>query len=87
MTKQVEQELSKRRFFSDLTEEFWFEYTRHPDAVALSAGAARRTGLPRVIVGPLSCTQLCSVVSADTIQAMRDRLLCAASDETYLELD
>ena len=35
MTKQVEQELSKRRFFSDLTEEFWFEYTRHPDAVAL----------------------------------------------------
>lgn len=87
MTKQVEQELSKRRFFSDLTEEFWFEYTRHPDAVALSAGAARRTGLPRVIVGPLSCTQLCSVVSADTIQAMRDRLLCAASDETYLEFE
>lgn len=87
MTKQVEQELSKRRFFSDLTEEFWFEFTRHPDAVALSAGAARRTGLPRVIVGPLSCTQLCSVVSADTIQAMRDRLLCAASDETYLEFE
>ena len=87
MTKQVEQELSKRRFFSDLTEEFWFEYTRHPDAVALSAGAARRTGLPRVIVGPLSCTQLCSVMSADTIQAMRDRLLCAASDETYLEFE
>lgn len=87
MTKQVEQELSKRRFFSDLTEEFWFEFTRHPDAVALSAGAARRTGLPRVIVGPLSCTQLCSVVSADTIQAMRDRLLRAASDETYLEFE
>ena len=87
MTKQVEQELSKRRFFSDLTEELWFEFTRHPDAVALSAGAARRTGLPRVIVGPLSCTQLCSVVSADTIQAMRDRLLCAASDETYLEFE
>lgn len=87
MTKQVEQELSKRRFFSDLTEEFWFEFTRHPDAVALSAGAARRTGLPRVIVGPLSCTQLCSVVSADTIQAMRNRLLCAASDETYLEFE
>ncbi len=87
MTKQVEQELSKRRFFSDLTEEFWFEYTRHPGAVALSAGAARRTGLPRVIVGPLSCTQLCSVVSADTIQAMRDRLLRAASDETYLEFE
>ena len=87
MTKQVEQELSKRRFFSDLTEEFWFEYTRHPDAVALSAGAARRTGLPRVIVGPLSCTQLCSVMSADTIQAMRDRLLRAASDETYLEFE
>lgn len=87
MTKQVEQELSKRRFFSDLTKEFWFEFTRHPDAVALSAGAARRTGLPRVIVGPLSCTQLCSVVSADTIQAMRDRLLCAASDETYLEFE
>ena len=87
MTKQVEQELSKRRFFSDLTEEFWFEFTRHPDAVALSAGAARRTGLPRVIVGPLSCTQLCSVMSADTIQAMRDRLLCAASDETYLEFE
>ena len=87
MTKQVEQELSKRRFFSDLTEELWFEYTRHPDAVALSAGAARRTGLPRVIVGPLSCTQLCSVVSADTIQAMRDRLLRAASDETYLEFE
>lgn len=87
MTKQVEQELSKRRFFNDLTEEFWFEYTRHPDAVALSAGAARRTGLPRVIVGPLSCTQLCSVVSADTIQAMRDRLLRAASDETYLEFE
>ena len=87
MTKQVEQELSKRRFFSDLTEEFWFEFTRHPDAVALSAGAARRTGLPRVIVGPLSCTQLCSVVSADTIQAMRDHLLCAASDETYLEFE
>ena len=61
---------------------------RHPDAVALSAGAARRTGLPpRVIVGPLSCTQLCSVVSADTIQAMRNRLLCAASDETYLEFE
>ena len=87
MTKQVEQELSKRRFFSDLTEEFWFEFTRHPDAVALSAGAARRTGLPRVIVGPLSCTQLCSVVSANTIQAMRNRLLCAASDETYLEFE
>ena len=87
MTKQVEQELSKRRFFSDLTEEFWFEFTRHPDAVALSAGAARRTGLPRVIVGPLSCTQLCSVVSADTIQAMRNRLLCATSDETYLEFE
>ena len=87
MTKQVEQELSKRRFFSDLTEEFWFEFTRHPDAVALSAGAARRTGLPRVIVGPLSCTQLCSVVSADTIQAMRDRLLRAAPDETYLEFE
>lgn len=87
MTKQVEQELSKRRFFSYLTEEFWFEFTRHPDAVALSAGAARRTGLPRVIVGPLSCTQLCSVVSADTIQAMRNRLLCAASDETYLEFE
>lgn len=87
MTKQVEQELSKRRFFSDLMEEFWFEYTRHPGAVALSAGAARRTGLPRVIVGPLSCTQLCSVVSADTIQAMRDRLLRAASDETYLEFE
>lgn len=87
MTKQVEQELSKRRFFSDLTEEYWFEYTRHPDAVALSAGAARLTGLPRVIVGPLSCTQLCSVVSADTIQAMRDRLLRAASDETYLEFE
>ena len=87
MTKQVEQELSKRRFFSDLTEEFWFEFTRHPDAVALSAGAARRTGLPRVIVGPLSCTQLCSVVSADTIQAVRDRLLRAASDETYLEFE
>ena len=87
MTKQVEQELSKRRFFSDLTEEFWFEYTRHPDALALSAGAARRTGLPRVIVGPLSCTQLCSVMSADTIQAMRDRLLRAASDETYLEFE
>lgn len=52
-----------------------------------SAGAARRTGLPRVIVGPLSCTQLCSVVSADTIQAMRNRLLCAASDETYLEFE
>lgn len=87
MTKQVEQELSKRRFFSDLTEELWFEYTRHPDALALSAGAARRTGLPRVIVSPLSCTQLCSVVSADTIQAMRNRLLCAASDETYLEFE
>ena len=87
MTKQVEQELSKRRFFSDLTEEFWFEFTRHPDAVALSAGAARRTGLPRVIVGPLSCTQLCSVVSADTIQAVRDRLLRAAPDETYLEFE
>ena len=87
MTKQVEQELSKRRFFSDLTEEFWFEFTRHPDAVALSAGAARRTGLPRVIVGPLSCTQFCSVVSADTIQAVRDHLLCAASDETYLEFE
>ena len=26
-------------------------------------------------------------MSADTIQAMRDRLLCAASDETYLEFE
>ena len=87
MTKQVEQELSKRHFFSDLTEEFWFEFTRHPDAVALSAGASRRTGLPRVIVDPLSCAQLCSVASADTIQTMRDRLLRAAPDEAYPEFD
>lgn len=43
---QLEEEHSKRKFFSELTEEIWFEYTTQPSALALSVGAVRLTGLP-----------------------------------------
>lgn len=34
---QLEEERGKRQFFSELTDELWFEYTTNPDAIALSA--------------------------------------------------
>ena len=88
MTKQVEQELSKRRFFSDLTEELWFEYTP-PSGRARSL--CRRGPPHRSAARHRQPAQLYAALLGrerrHDIQAMRNRLLCAASDETYLEFE
>lgn len=44
---QLEEECGKRQFFSELTDELWFEYTTNPDAIALSASASKRMAFPR----------------------------------------
>lgn len=84
---QLEEEHSKRKFFSELTEEIWFEYTAQPSALALSAGAVRLTGLPRLMVDPLDCAELKTVISPDLIASVRERIQGMTADETYFETE
>lgn len=84
---QLEEEHAKRKFFSELTEEMWFEYTAQPSALALSAGAVELIGLPHLIVDPLESADMKAVISPDLVPQIRERLKEMTADETYFELE
>ena len=82
---QLEEERGKRQFFSELTDELWFEYTTNPDAIALSASASKRTGLPKVVVDLAGSADFLAVVGTKTLDEIRGWAETATIDETYFE--
>ena len=84
---QLEEERGKRQFFSELTDELWFEYTTNPDAIALSASASKRTGLPKVVVDPAGSADFLAVVGTKTLDEIRGWAETATIDETYFETE
>ena len=84
---QLEEERGKRQFFSELTDELWFEYTTNPDALALSASASRRTGLPKVVVDPAGNADFLAVAGQKTLDDIRGWAEAATIDETYFETE
>lgn len=84
---QLEEERGKRQFFSELTDELWFEYTTNPDAIALSASASKRTGLPKVVVDPAGSADFLAVVGRKTLNEIRGWAETATIDETYFETE
>ena len=84
---QLEEEQTKRRFFSELTNELWFEYTRHPAALVLSDSAVRMTGLPGVVVAPLEDKAVLGVAEREALRDIARRVDALSEDETYLELE
>ena len=84
---QLEEERAKHRFFSELTQEFWFEYTAQPSALSFSEGASKLTGMPSVVVDPFNNIQLRSVVSVETLNEFRAKIASLTPDETYLETE
>ena len=84
---QLEEERGKRQFFSELTDELWFEYTTNPDAIALSASASKRTGLPKVVVDPAGSADFLAVVGTKTLDEIRGWAEAATIDETYFETE
>ena len=83
----LEEEHAKRHFFSDLTDELWFEYTTHPVAMVLSNGACKATGLPSMVVDPFANPDLIAVVGRKTLEKIRDWVRKATADDTYLEME
>lgn len=84
---QLEEERGKRQFFSELTDELWFEYTTNPDAIALSASASKRTGLSKVVVNPAGSADFLAVVGTKTLDEIRGWAETATIDETYFETE
>ncbi len=84
---QLEEERGKRQFFSELTDELWFEYTTNPDAIALSASASKRTGLPKVVVDLAGSADFLAVVGTKTLDEIRGWAETATIDETYFETE
>ncbi len=84
---QLEEERGKRQFFSELTDELWFEYTTNPDAIALSASASKQTGLPKVVVDPAGSADFLAVVGTKTLDEIRGWAETATIDETYFETE
>lgn len=84
---QIEEERGKRQFFSELTDELWFEYTTNPDAIALSASASKRTGLSKVVVNPAGSADFLAVVGTKTLDEIRGWAETATIDETYFETE
>lgn len=84
---QLEEERGKRQFFSELTDELWFEYTTNPDAIALSASASKRTGLPKVVVDLAGSADFLAVVGIKTLDEIRGWAETATIDETYFETE
>ena len=84
---QLEEERGKRQFFSELTDELWFEYTTNPDAIALSASASKRTGLSKVVVDPAGSADFLAVVGTKTLDEIRGWAETATIDETYFETE
>lgn len=87
MIMRLEEEYSKRRFFSDLTDDLWFEYTTHPDSLSFSSSAVAHTGLPRVLVDPLRSAELRTIVSEETLTELRSQIRALSTGETHLEMD
>ena len=87
VVNRLEEERGKRQFFSELTDELWFEYTANPDVIALSASASRRTGLPKVVVDPAENADFLAVVGRKTLDDIRGRAEAATIDETYFETE
>ena len=84
---QLEEERGKRQFFSELTDELWFEYTTNPDAIALSASASKRTDLSKVVVNPAGSADFLAVVGTKTLDEIRGWAETATIDETYFETE
>ena len=84
---QLEEERGKRQFFSELTDELWFEYTTNPDAIALSASASKRTGILKVVVDPAGSADFLAVVGTKTLDEIRGWAEAATIDETYFETE
>ena len=87
VSQQLEEEQSKARFLKTLSGEMWFEFTTGPEALTLSALAAKALNLPGVIVDPREDARVVAAVGKDTISRLRDILHRADLEEKYLELE
>lgn len=85
IAQQYEESCFKQNFLFGLAEEFWFEYTPQPSSLRLSHGISERTGLPSVIVDPKKSAALRSVIGAETLAQLGERVNALPEDENYTE--
>ena len=86
MTRQLEESLARKSFFTGLSREMWFEYQAQPSSLQLSRGAVEQTGLPAVIVDPLQSSDFLTLIGAETVAAIRCQLQEMTPDELYAEV-
>ena len=81
VAQQLEEYRTQHRFFSDLTQDYWFKYT-----LQLSRSAAEWLGLPRMIVNPMEHPDALAILGADARETLRQALETRRVDDRYLEL-
>lgn len=83
----LEQERTKYRFFTDLSQEIQFEYVYHSDLLTLSEWGAQVLGLDPVIAHPLESEGLAAVLALGDLRDLEARIAAATPDSPLVVRD